>query len=327
MPSRRRQEWQGRNKGSAYIRWYSGDILSDGFVAGLSPIEENCYRRLLDFNARDGFLPDVLDRLAMMCKLTSIEFSTIWDVLVVKFPLTPKNGKTRTNSRIKFELDRQKRRSLSASERGKRGGRPLKDNKGKGLQNNLQQSYSLPSVKLKQSDPDPDPDPEVIGDSKKDLDRSSQGSFLKDGRSGSSTKPDEPTTSRFQRVKWDKKAMKLNSSEEYKREFLATWDREFSREEIGQEVLNATRWLSKNPNRRGSKSRLGLFLHNWMKRALEDRVAREENEAITSRPIPVEEPKRKRCPKCREEFPDHAGWCNVNDEKGDDDEGNDQNGG
>jgi uncharacterized protein YdaU (DUF1376 family) len=163
MP-RRREEWQGRNKGSAYIRWYSGDVLSDGFVAGLTPLEENCYRRLLDFNARDGFIPDDPARLALMCKLSAVEFDPIWLVLSEKFPLNNHTGK-RSNTRIKFELLYQKKRSISAQERGKKGGRPAKQQGTKTISGNPEESYSLAERNIEKpiqiQDPDPDPDPDI----------------------------------------------------------------------------------------------------------------------------------------------------------------------
>ncbi len=147
--ARRREEWQGRNKGSAYIRWYSGDILSDGFVASLMPAEENCYRRLLDFNARDGFIPDDTARLAMMCKVSIAEFEPIWEAIGEKFPAVNSDAKKRSNTRIKFELLYQKSRRDSAFERGKKGGRPVNCNKVKGLRDNLQVSSRLPLAKAK----------------------------------------------------------------------------------------------------------------------------------------------------------------------------------
>ncbi len=147
--ARRREEWQGRNKGSAYIRWYSGDMLSDGFVASLMPAEENCYRRLLDFNARDGFIPDDTARLAMMCKLSVAEFEPIWETIGEKFPTVNNHTEKRSNTRIKFELLYQKSRSVSAKERGKKGGRPLKPSKTSDLGGKLQLSSSLPVAKAK----------------------------------------------------------------------------------------------------------------------------------------------------------------------------------
>ena len=161
MTRRRREKWDGRNKGSSWIRLFAGDYLSDGFVTSLSPLEEYCYDRLLKFNARDASIPSDPERLARMCKMTPEEFEPIWEVIRCKFDPVRSNGssqKTLTNARTKFELDRQKRLAKIASERGKKGGRPPKAKTAKKKDEKPEESRSFTPALVGESDPDPDPD-------------------------------------------------------------------------------------------------------------------------------------------------------------------------
>jgi uncharacterized protein YdaU (DUF1376 family) len=90
-----------------WVRWWHGDILSDGFVSGLSIFHEGAYRRLLDYNARDGCIPRDTEALARLCKVTPEEFAPIWAVIGQKF--VPKVGREDrlTNPRMEEELSHQ----------------------------------------------------------------------------------------------------------------------------------------------------------------------------------------------------------------------------
>lgn len=295
-----------------YLPWWLYDYRSDPLVQAMSDDQDLAYRRMIEVSWDLGELENNPGKIASLIQFSPRKFDSVW-----KYPLTEcwkDNGSGLVNARLEKEWEkveasyRQKKRAGEASAQARKKAR------------DVERTLNGCSTDVERTLNDPDPDPDPV--SKTDPDNTKQGSFLNDGRSGSSAKPDEPTTRRLQRVKWDKDEMKLKASDSFKEEFIGCWKKEFTVAEISLEVKKASRWLVKHPGRRGSRSRLDLYLHKWMENALEDRRAREEEEA-TMRPPPPE-PERKWCRVCRATLPRHAAWCTEDLEKGDDHEGDDQ---
>lgn len=290
-----------------YLPWWLYDYQSDSRVLAMSDDQDLAYRRMIEASWDLGELPNDPEKIASLIRFSQEKFDAVW-----KYPLTEcwHNG---NEGLINYRLERE-REKVAASYKQKREAGIASGRSRRGI-GATERSLNGRSTNVERALNDPDPDSESDGDSKniRSLDLIDPLSIQR-GSVGAPSRSDRPDSKKAKkitgRVKWNKEEQKLNASDSFKQEFLACWKREFTVEEITEEMVKATRWLVKKPEKRGSKSRIDLFLHNWMEKALQDRVAKEEDEATMSRPIPeVEE--LKWCPECRETLPYHVERCSI----------------
>ena len=107
-----------KGKSPSY-QWYPKDVLTDKSVMRMNHVEENCYRRLLDYSWLENGLDDDVFLLAAYCKMSGQveQFKKIWSVVKKEFSL--RGGKWK-NSRQERERRKQKSNSKSQSERAKK---------------------------------------------------------------------------------------------------------------------------------------------------------------------------------------------------------------
>ncbi len=102
-----------------WIRWWHRKALSDPFMTLLPIAWEGAYRRLLDYNAGDGSIPNNKEELAQLCKMTPEEFAPCWKHIRKKFSTAHGCRKRLTNVFVLAELDHQKDVSRARSEAAK----------------------------------------------------------------------------------------------------------------------------------------------------------------------------------------------------------------
>ncbi|MCP4201865.1 MAG: hypothetical protein GY769_08025 [bacterium] len=298
-----------------YMPWWLYDYNADPRVQAMTDDQDLAYRRMLEASWDLGALPTEPEKIGSLIRYSRRKFAAVW-----KYPLTDcweKNGAGLSNPRLERERERVSRLYAQRRRAGKRSAEARK----KGTSVERASNERSTSVERASNDPysysDLDGGSKIKRDIKKDL------ASIEGGGTGAPYGPPDAApkpTAVTGRVKWNKEDQKLDASKSFKEEFLTCWKRHFSKDEIKGEMVKATRWLVKNPKRRGTRSRLDLYLHNWMEKALEDREAMEEEEEITSRPTPPVEPSSKWCRSCRETLPDHSMWCPVGKkERGEDD--------
>lgn len=59
-------------------QWYPKEFLSSSRVARMTLEAEGAYRRLLDYQWMDGSLPDDMDELASLCRVTTSKMRILW---------------------------------------------------------------------------------------------------------------------------------------------------------------------------------------------------------------------------------------------------------
>lgn len=84
-----------------YYSWFASDFLGSPFVQSLEPLEEFCYRRLLDMQAtsEDGRISGDVKKMKAQCKHLA-SFQRIWEVIKVKFEPHPDGNGGFANSRL-----------------------------------------------------------------------------------------------------------------------------------------------------------------------------------------------------------------------------------
>lgn len=131
---------------SPAFQFYPHDFLA-GRVATYSMEEVGAYITLLSFDWTLNGLPDSLEKLAKICRVSLRRFTNIWSVIEDQFPLC--EDRKRRNPRLQGEREKQLAYSQAMSHNGKRGGRPKKP----------QESRGLAAVKPDESSPSPTPSP------------------------------------------------------------------------------------------------------------------------------------------------------------------------
>lgn len=103
-----------------WVKWFPEHILSSSWVGQLSIEEEGAYRRLLDYNYRDGSIPiDDEDELMYMVKIRDPgRFRSIWKKIQCRFPRM-RNSKKGCNSRARTEICWIHERSITNSNNSK----------------------------------------------------------------------------------------------------------------------------------------------------------------------------------------------------------------
>ena len=82
-------------------QWYPGDALSSSRIQRMSLEEECCYRRLLDFQWEDGFIPADISELARMCKnISPRKMAVIWERIRECFVPLPDDPDRLINPRL-----------------------------------------------------------------------------------------------------------------------------------------------------------------------------------------------------------------------------------
>lgn len=286
-----------------YYPWWVSDYNGDGKVLAMTKLQDLAYRRLLDQSWELGPLPNEPEKLAVLIRYSIEEFKDVWN-----YPLSDCweeiEGGRLINPRLEKEREHVLDRIGKARKAGLASGKSRKK-KGERMLNGRSTDVEL-GVNY------PEPDIKILSNSKnlnniKDRDHSKGGGAgLPLGDQPPPAKPRAVTG----RVKWIEKdnEQKLEASEKFRAEFLACWKKYFSVEEIKEQIEKATRWLVPRPKRRGSKSRLDIYLHNWMEGALDDKRNMEEEEDKTARRVP-ERDEPKWCVKCHDDLPGHLPWC------------------
>ncbi|HXU02144.1 MAG TPA: DUF1376 domain-containing protein [Polyangia bacterium] len=115
---------------SPAFQFYPHDFLA-GRVATYSLEEIGAYITLLGFDWTLNGLPNSVEKLAKICRVSSRRFANIWQTIGDQFP--PSEDGTLRNPRLQAEREKQLAYSQSMSENGKRGGRPRKPEESRGL--------------------------------------------------------------------------------------------------------------------------------------------------------------------------------------------------
>lgn len=85
--SERRKEPRRDSDKLAYYPWYVREFNADPPVQTMSPMEEFCYRRLLDYQWLNGSIPEDPKSLARICKNIPLrQMARAWAVLAPQFP-------------------------------------------------------------------------------------------------------------------------------------------------------------------------------------------------------------------------------------------------
>lgn len=299
-----------------YYFFWVNDYNSDPLVLAMTDDQDLAYRRLIDKSWDLGPLPNDPVKLAALVRFDKDRLNRFKAAWV--YPLTecwPETPEGLVNPRLEKERDRAMRRVEQARDAGLRSGRSR-------IKGGPKKPKAKPSKKDERSLNDRSTDVErplnssdydsgrIKRSTNNHIDLSNKG----DGtgqRSADRTAPKAVTG----RVKWvietgkdKKKVQRLEASEKFKAEFLSCWQELFSIDEIKEQIEKATRWLVPRPERRGSRSRLDMYLHGWMEKALKDKANKAEFEEETSRMAPPE-PEQKWCLKCRGTLPEHMLWC------------------
>lgn len=307
-----RREGGGRDR--PYYPFWVSDYNGDPLVIAMTKLQDLAYRRMLDKSWELGPLPVEPWKVARLIRYSEEEFEEVW-----KYPLTECWVETEqgwVNRRLEKErayidgMVEQRRAAgrRSAESRRKRSKKKAKKRSGTGVQRETNERST--SVERDVNNPNPDEISLHRLNTIDPIDRDTN----KEGRTGQRDAVPTARKAVQGRVKWvvDEKegTQKLEASPKFRAEFLRLWKQHFSVEEIRDEVGKATRWLVPRPGRRGSRSRLDMYLHNWMEKALADKLnAEEAEEATTSTGRSREEPEVKWCRSCRGTLPNHMSWC------------------
>lgn len=84
-----------------YYSWFASDFLGSPFVQSLEPLEEFCYRRLLDMQAtsEDGRISGDVKKMKAQCKHLAT-FPRIWEIIKIKFEPHPDGLGGYANARL-----------------------------------------------------------------------------------------------------------------------------------------------------------------------------------------------------------------------------------
>lgn len=296
-----------------FMPLYVVDWLTDSNVSQLNLAEQGVFLRMLLFQWREGRLPVAPNKICQVCGVDRVWWRTggsdyepgevgtemFGNGLLDK--LFPINDGYRRNERLEEHRMEQLAKRKMLHERGLAGARGRwqrqKDKSEGNAQAERKQSsgngrsdFRLQSTDLSEK--------EVIDPNNNNIQRERSAGKK---RSRASARG---------RVTWDPKEKKLKAPEKFRMEFLAVWKKEFTEEEITEQVKKFTRWLAqpKNASRRRPTSKIDQSLHNWMEIALEEKTAIEEEEEAMQPEDPTDE-KQRWCSKCRNDLPNHAVWC------------------
>lgn len=284
--------------------WWVYDYNSDPMVLAMTDEQDLAYRRLLDQSWDMGPLPKEIERLAVLTRYSMDKFRAVWT-----YPLTECWNENEGGMLMNSRLEKVRRDVVDRYEQTRMAGRAS----GKSRR---ERALNGRSTDVERMLNDPKSNSKKILNNRKDCINTKDLLNRKGGipvqRNADPATP--PKMKRIiGRINWvvdDEGKQKLKASDSFRKEFLACWIQHFTKDEITEQIEKATRWLVPRPKRRGSKSRLDLYLHNWMENALSDKRNLEEEEDRTARRVPKrEEPKW--CKKCRGDLPEHMSWCSL----------------
>lgn len=132
--------------GAPAFQFYPHDFLA-GRVATYSLEAVGAYIMLLSFDWSLNGLPNSVEKLAKMVRVSSRRFENIWLEIADQF-VAGEDGRLR-NPRLQSVRIKQLAYSESMSKNGKRGGRPRKPG----------ETHGFPAVKPEESTPSPSPTP------------------------------------------------------------------------------------------------------------------------------------------------------------------------
>lgn len=113
-----------------YYKRFPKDYLSDENVAVMSLEEEGAYNRLMDYCWLQGSIPNDVDRLASMCRVSPEKMGALWPAIRPCFDASDESGRL-----AHPRMDRERRQALNRkkklSEAGKKGARVRDENREK----------------------------------------------------------------------------------------------------------------------------------------------------------------------------------------------------
>lgn len=109
----------GAEESPAY-QWYPKDYLSSTPVMMMSLAQEGAYRRLLDYQWLNGWVPDCISDLARLCRITPREMEKLWPGLAPCFGPHP-SGTGLANPRLEKEREKQRAYRDKMTKAGKAG--------------------------------------------------------------------------------------------------------------------------------------------------------------------------------------------------------------
>lgn len=110
-----------RKEESPAFQWYPKDYLSSSIVARMSLAQEGAYRRLLDYQWMDGSVPEAIEGLAALCRVTVNEMRRLWPIMSECFQAHPALPGRLINDRLEKERAAQKARKVERQQSGKKG--------------------------------------------------------------------------------------------------------------------------------------------------------------------------------------------------------------
>jgi uncharacterized protein YdaU (DUF1376 family) len=106
---------------SPSFQWYPKDYLSSSAVLRMNLAQEGAYRRLLDYQWMEFSIPDDLEEISVLCRVSTKEMERLWPAIRRCFSSHPEVPGRLINQRLEKERAKQKRRKAERSVSGRRG--------------------------------------------------------------------------------------------------------------------------------------------------------------------------------------------------------------
>lgn len=106
---------------SPAFQFYPADYLSDGNVALMTLEQEGAYTRLLCYCWQEGYIPNVIEALAMYCRVTADKMATLWPGIKKCFETSEKDPEKLVHPRLEKERKKQKDFQKMSTRRGRKG--------------------------------------------------------------------------------------------------------------------------------------------------------------------------------------------------------------
>lgn len=128
-----------------YVRWYPKDFLAS--VASFSPEEEGIYRKFLDFQAINNFLPMEMEALTNISRYDSERFAKFWITVSKKFSpyFIDKKQVGFYNKRMALELEKVRDKSKVNSKIAKNRQEAIRKAKNEALRTDCERTANAPA--------------------------------------------------------------------------------------------------------------------------------------------------------------------------------------
>ena len=131
------------------FQWYPKDFLTDENVEVMSLEEQGAYRRLMDYEWLHEGLPNDIEVLAKLCRITPAQFKKLWENIGICFDEN-RAGTRLTHPRLKSERAKQDEWREKSRVGGKRSAK-LRADKSKGGSTNVQPTSNHPHARARGS--------------------------------------------------------------------------------------------------------------------------------------------------------------------------------